>query len=114
MVRPSRIRCTFLLLLALALLGALPISAEAEPGGSHGFDPRSLAARLWVSLSGLWSENGCSVDPNGACGASSQAATAENGCSVDPDGRCAGRPAGAATESLDEGCSVDPSGGCGR
>jgi hypothetical protein len=119
MFRPSRIRGTVLLLLALALWGPLLATAEAggvaEPAGSRGFDPWRLAAQLWTSLSGLWDENGCSLDPDGRCAGGVAGAATESldeGCSVDPDGRCDRGAANAATESLDEGCSLDPSGRC--
>ena|SRR6185436_8364545 len=112
MFRPSRRRATFLLLLALALVG--PWTAAAEAAGraeSAWLQPWELAGRFWASLVKLWGESGCSLDPSCACGAGSQA---ENGCTVDPDGRCAGEAGGAETTTGDNGCSVDPNGGCGH
>lgn len=108
MFRPSRRRSTILLLLALALVGPWTAAAEAAGRAEPAWlQPWDLAAQIWKSLVGLWDESGCSLDPNGACGAGSQA---ESGCSVDPNGRCAG---GAAATTGDHGCSQDPNGRCG-
>lgn len=109
MFRPSRRRFTILLLLALAFMAPWHAAAEAAdgPAASPGWQPWELAEQLWNAFLGLWSDNGCLIDPNGACGAGSQA---ESGCTVDPDGRCAGGPVTAAAES---GCTVDPNGRCG-
>jgi hypothetical protein len=30
--------------------------------------PGELVTRFWASLTDLWSENGCTLDPNGGCG----------------------------------------------
>lgn len=43
---------------------------------------------LWGLLTGVWSANGCEVDPNGRCLPGPAAASADNGCEVDPSGRC--------------------------
>lgn len=109
MFRPSRRRVTILLLLVLALVG--PWAAAAEAGGRAEpalWQSWDLAARFWAALIELWGQSGCSLDPDGTCGAGSQS---QSGCSVDPSGRCVG---GGATPASQSGCTVDPSGGCGQ
>jgi hypothetical protein len=132
MFRPSRRRFTILLLLALAFVAPWHKAAEAAgPAASPGWQTWKLAAQLWSTFSGLWSEAGCLVDPSGVCGGGSQAehgcsedpngrcaagpvtATAESGCTIDPDGRCGGE-AGSSATTGDHGCSSDPNGGCGQ
>jgi hypothetical protein len=84
MFRPSPRRLTILLLLALVFVAPWHIAAEAAgPAASPGWPPWELAAQLWNAFFGLWSENGCLVDPSGACGAGSQT---EHGISQDPNG----------------------------
>lgn len=138
MTRPSRRRLTILLLLALTFVAPWHKSAEAAgPNSSPRWQAWDLAAQLWNAFSGFWSEAGCLVVPDGACGAGSQvehgcsgdpnggcaesAATeaAMSGCSLDPDGRCAGGGAGSAAMGFggcsgDHGLSSDPNGGCGQ
>jgi len=133
MFRPSRHRFAILLLLALALVGPWATAAEAAGrADSAWLQSWDLAAQIWNVLVGLWGDHGCSVDPNGACGAGLQVehgcsqdpnggcaagaatAVAESGCTVDPNGRCAGGAGGAAATTVDHGCSGDPNGGCGQ
>ena len=56
----------------LALFLALPIvlTLFASPAGALPLDRAlpDLFARGWAFLSVLWSEGGCSLDPNGRCG----------------------------------------------
>lgn len=121
MFRPSRLRCTVLLLLALVLLWPWPMAAEAAGEASTAWslplDPWAFAARLWAFLVSSATEEGCSVDPNGRCAGGVEGGETEsldNGCSVDPDGRCAGGGAEGQSPTGDNGCSVDPNGGYGR
>jgi hypothetical protein len=115
MFRLSRRCSTILVLLALALAGPWPAAEAAGRAGAVWLQPVDLAAQIWEAFVGLLNENGCSVDPSGACGAGSPAvSTVEEACSLDPDGRRACGPAGTATAASDEGCSLDPSGGCRR
>ncbi len=90
-------------LLALAL--AAPAPAAALPA----FDPGAILARLRGSLSAIWAEFGCDVDPDGKCRSaplSSPPTTRPNGCEFDPDG------VGCAPVLRDNGCSFDPDGKC--
>jgi hypothetical protein len=83
-------------LVAAVLLA--PWTAAAESGAlkdAAGIQsPWDRLARLWSAVTALWSEEGCSVDPYGRCGAAnSPAAPAEkldNGCKIDPFGGCKG------------------------
>jgi hypothetical protein len=112
MFRSSRRRTTILFLLALALVGPWTAAAEAaDRAGSALLQPWDIAAQIWNALVGLWDESGCSLDPNGACGAGSQA---ESGCTVDPSGRCGGGGGETTATTGDHGCSADPNGGCGH
>lgn len=79
MISSSFRRTTFILLLA----GTLTTWA-----------PLDLLSRFWSTLSALWGENGCTLDPNGRCvtnpgdNTSSGTTTGDSGCTIDPDGRC--------------------------
>ena len=119
MFRRSRRRFTIVLLLALALWPTWPAAAsagEAGPAWSRAFQPLDLVLRLWTALTGLWGENGCSLDPSGTCGGGvggGATTTSDAGCMVDPSGTCGGA-GGTETTSGDHGCSPDPNGGCGH
>jgi hypothetical protein len=70
-----------------------------------------MLLQAWSFLTSFWGENGCRLDPNGACVNSNL----EVGCSLDPSGNgCSLDPNGAGGQSfVDEGCSLDPNGvGC--
>jgi hypothetical protein len=105
---------TLAILLASILLSTAAL-ARPLPGPSPrrtvaaASAPLDLFGRLWSFLSGLWSKNGCSVDPNGLC-TPSPTPTSENGCGADPDGHCL---SGSTTSTADNGCSADPNGHCG-
>lgn len=62
-----------------------------------------LLNRLWVTLTGIWAEAGCIIDPHGGCGT-----TPDAGCILDPNGGCGTSPTSARS---DEGCIIDPNGG---
>ncbi len=104
---PRLVRLALVFVLAATL--AVPVLSAAPAAGA---EPRpGLLVSLWSLLTGLWSDNGCEVDPSGRCLVSQgAAATGDNGCSADPDGHClAGQ--GTATTS-DNGCEADPNGRC--
>jgi hypothetical protein len=109
---------------AVLLLGAVlatPLVSAASPRALPAQRTASLfeavLARLLGTLTSLWGEEGCSLDPYGGCTRRSTAippVTPDNGCYIDPYGGCTGT-GGAATspgETLDEGCSADPYGRC--
>jgi hypothetical protein len=93
--------------LAMTLILALPwCAAAARPVSQHG----SLAIRVsaaevlragfWGWLRGVWTKEGCTIDPGGkpACGLTSAeppatpASNADAGCTIDPGGSpCGGR-----------------------
>ena len=64
--------------------------------------PGNLLYELWGTLTAIWANAGCILDPNGGC----TAPGTDEGCIIDPHGRCA------ATEFIDAGCIADPNGGC--
>jgi hypothetical protein len=66
-----------------------------------------LFERLWLSIRGFVTKEGCSLDPSGAHCASSR--PVDEGCSLDPNGACIQTSA-----TADEGCSLDPSGQCSK
>lgn len=86
MSSPSSRRRIAVLLLALVL--AAPWSLAAEPRFEQREAAWSLFDRLWGALTSLWSENGCTLDPNGKCLGGNTAPTGDEGCTVDPNGRC--------------------------
>jgi hypothetical protein len=90
MSRPARHRLT---LVALIILLGLPLAAEAAP--------RRTVPNPFAWLWSLFSKEGCTLDPSGAC----TRRTAEEGCTLDPNGACAPR-------TTKEGCSLDPDGRC--
>ena len=70
--------------------------------------------RLWGTLTGIWAEAGCIIDPNGGCGPASAVPGTDAGCIADPNGGCAAVQAEppAPAPGTDEGCIIDPNGGC--
>lgn len=99
----ARVLFAVLILAALAAPPAWAAPRMATPGDA--------LARLWASLTSLWAEAGCIIDPHGAC---SSGTTTEAGCIADPHGGCRADQ-GAAPEppaNIDEGCIIDPHGGC--
>jgi len=124
----SSSRKAFVVLVAF-FLTTTAVSAETRPGArlrparTVAVSPMENFSGLWSLLVGLWTKNGCSLDPDGSC---LPAAPTKNGCSVDPSGIClptkndcqvdsSGRclPA-ATTTTLDNGCSADPNGSCAK
>jgi hypothetical protein len=91
--------------LALALAVTIPGAAAAGRGADTAGPSRAAAtsepagwiARLWGSLASLWSEVGCTPDPDGRCG---------TGQGTTPSAAAAGG-------TTDVGCTPDPNGGCG-
>ena len=92
MPRLSRPALAFLLTAILASTSALaagPLSGPV-PRVTEASAATHVVARLWSFLKGLWSKNGCQVDPQGLClkDNGSASPTAKNGCHVDPNGQC--------------------------
>jgi hypothetical protein len=89
----SSLRRRAAVLLVVAFL-VLPWASAAAPRGKAAqLGPGTvwdLVNRLWGILTAVWSETGCSIDPNGlGCpGDTSSQETPDTGCSIDPDGRC--------------------------
>ena len=92
-------RRTVVFLLLTAILAAPGAWAAGPLPGTPGRAelPRALdlAGQLWHWLTGLWSDEGCHLDPDGRCipqpGAGAAATTqTDSGCHLDPDGRCIG------------------------
>lgn len=90
MPRSAMFRAAILLVLVLVAVPALqaaPNRAEAGPA------PSAPAAwdffiQIWDFLTGVWSNNGCEVDPDGRCQLRPATIEIDNGCEVDPSGRC--------------------------
>lgn len=89
----------------------LPMASTAEPrlGSQRSW---SLLEQAWNTLLAIWSEAGCTLDPNGKCAPTSS--TSDEGCTIDPDGKCAASASQPSIpgESLDAGCTLDPDGKC--
>src|SRR5262249_5985695 len=106
-------RKTVLVLFLLAALLAAPLaSAAPPPGGSPpvaasgvGVIPDVLS-QFWSYLKGIWSKEGCHIDPDGRC----VTTAVGSGCQIDPNGRCV--TGTAPVTSADVGCQIDPFGRC--
>jgi hypothetical protein len=126
MMTPSS-RKAFVVLVAFFLV-TTAVSAEPRPGAglrparTVAFSPMESFSGFWRVLVGLWTKNGCQMDPDGHC---LPATPTKNGCSADPNGICLptkngcqvdpnGRCLPPATTTLDNGCSVDPNGSCAK
>jgi hypothetical protein len=60
-------RSRILLTLALAATLATPCAFGAARQERAGPRPVDLASRLWGSLTAIWAEIGCKIDPHGGC-----------------------------------------------
>ncbi len=87
-------------LVAVAL--STPLAWGAPSPSREAARQDDLLSRVWTSLTVLWAQTGCKIDPHGGCTSSGTDA----GCIIDPNGRCAD------TEFIDAGCIADPNGGC--
>jgi len=86
---------TLALVLASSLAMAAPRHGVSSPKAAAGSSTAEmLFSHLWGWLTGMWSKEGCVIDPNGHCKPGS-------GTTVAPPG-----------DSGDEGCIIDPSGSC--
>lgn len=109
-------RKTVLIVLAALLLtapwaSAAPRHGTAGPVTAFGIGIPDVLDQAWSFLKGLWSKEGCHIDPNGRCITSSTpASSADSGCHIDPNGQCitSATPA----SSADTGCHIDPDGRC--
>lgn len=88
---------------AVLLVGSfllVPWSSTAEP----------LLTRFWSTLTAIWGDAGCTIDPFGCPGGTG---SPDNGCSLDPYGLCTtGASEAVPAITPDEGCSADPFGRC--
>lgn len=66
-------------------------SAWGAPRQAEGVAPATLLSQVWHSLTAIWADIGCIIDPNGGC---------------------TGGQIEAPAPSSDEGCILDPHGGC--
>lgn len=97
---------SILILVFAAFLAASP-AAQARPLHHNDAPASSMLQRIWSLVSGLWSKNGCRLDPNGYCvtGLGEGGSTTENGCVIEPNGQCV-------PVTTKNGCIIDPNGGC--
>lgn len=87
MPRSTFFRAAFLLVLVLAVaVPSLQAAPREEAPVARG--AWELVTQAWDYLVGVWSANGCGLDPSGSCQPRPIATNAENGCGLDPDGRC--------------------------
>jgi hypothetical protein len=101
-MRVLRLLAVLVLCLALGVsqASASPIRREAAPQASS-FNFHDVLGRLGSLLSGLWSKEGCRIDPWGRC-ATNTAPSTDAGCGIDPLG-CAN-----STPAAETGCGIDP------
>jgi hypothetical protein len=92
-----------LCIIAVFALFAAPVSLQAGVGASDHRDSGGAVlsrafSQIWVFLSGLWTKNGCRIDPSGNC-IPGTTAPDDNGCILGSDGTCTAGPATAKTGS---------------
>lgn len=112
MCRPTSRPLVPVLVLSLVLPCLSPPSAGAASWWEQG-QASSLFGRLWHSLSAVWGQEGCIMDPNGGCRERSSGAPVEGrsqitengGCIMDPDGRCGSSVSAEGSSSLLHGGS---------
>jgi len=100
-----------LCIIAVFALFAAPASLQAGVGAGDRADSGGAAlsrvfSQVWGFLSGLWSKNGCWIDPSGHC-IPETTAPGDNGCILDPNGTCA-----TSSPVAKNGCILDPDGRC--
>jgi hypothetical protein len=93
MHRSAAFRIAVLLIVALLFAGstlqAAPRRADAEPGRTAAAAPAwDLLVQVWDFFTGIWSNNGCEVDPDGRCAPGPALPQIDNGCEADPNGHC--------------------------
>jgi hypothetical protein len=87
------------LVAVLFLLTTAPWASAGPWHGSSGHPAMSsdgivipdFLSRAWSLLTGIWTKEGCNIDPNGRCLPSlviSPENSADTGCQIDPGGRC--------------------------
>lgn len=81
-----------LVLFAVPALQAAPNRAEAGPAPSAPVAQAAwdLVTQAWDYLVGIWSANGCGLDPSGSCQPRPSTTDVDNGCGLDPSGRPCG------------------------
>jgi hypothetical protein len=115
-------RRNIVLLAVLVLLTVAPW-ASAGPRNGSGHPVRisgavvlpDLLSRAWSFVTGVWTKEGCNIDPNGRCLSAPSPLPTKEGCQIDPGGRClsiSSPPVASPTKSTDTGCQIDPGGRC--
>jgi len=97
------------ILLIVAALTAPPAWGAPRwlPGEAS---PLDIFARIWGSLTAIWSAAGCGIDPHGGCGPGQPPPT-DSGSTLDPYG-AEQIEAASPPPTTDAGCIADPHGGC--
>lgn len=110
----NSIRRKVVLLLVTALLASAPSWAAPWSLKADFSSPLDLLSRLWGTLTSVWSETGCHIDPHGGCASSETppADQVDTGCQIDPNGCPAAQAEQPSADEVDEGCQIDPNGGC--
>jgi hypothetical protein len=95
----SRVRWFLTFFLAFVLISSLAMAAPhhaANPPKAPAVSATAemLFSHLWGWITGVWTKEGCGIDPSGQCKPGS-------GTTVAPPG-----------DSVDAGCIIDPGGSC--
>jgi hypothetical protein len=116
-MRSTSPRLKIVLVAVLFLLTTAPW-ASAGPWHGSGHPAMSSAdgivipdflSRAWRLLTGIWTKEGCNIDPSGRCLPAPAPLPTKEGCHIDPNGRCLPTAAPLPTK---EGCQIDPGGRC--
>lgn len=85
-----RILAAFVLILALAAPWAVAGEPRFRSASRAASEPATAGffSSLWSLLTALWSEAGCSLDPNGLDLGGASSSDTDAGCSADPNGQC--------------------------
>jgi len=82
----------------VAVLFLLTTTPWASAGSWHGSDHPAMSSdeivipdflsRAWRLLAGIWTKEGCNIDPDGRCQPAPAPLPTKEGCHIDPSGRC--------------------------
>jgi len=98
------------LLLTTPWASAAPRQGRGGPVTAFGILVPDVLSQAWSFLTGLWSKEGCHIDPDGQYVPAPAPLPTKEGCHIDPNGRCVTQTAPVSSPLTDTGCHIDPDG----